>query len=616
MLNKTQYWLLALLLLCVLQVQISDAYATDRVLDAAELNQTSVSLTEYFTILEDPDQTLTLADVQKPEIAARFKIDQTPAAALNYGLTRSVYWLRLTLRNPTDRPLERMLEIAYPILTSIQFHYPDTNGGYRVVETGNALPFATRPYRNRSYVFPVALPAHSEQLVYLRLQSSTPIIVPASLWEPQAFHAHERNDYLAQAWYFGMAVAMILFNLLLFIALRDVIYLFYVNFALCTALAFSSEYGLAKEFLWPSSTSWAVISTSVLLSLSVASGMVFMRRMLDTAKIIPRLDRMLKMLVYVFLLFPFGFVIAIQTFIQPAVILIAASMLLNFGVGLYCSFKRQRSAIFFTIAFAMLLMGAASMVLRGMGHLPSNGFTTYGAQLGSAMEMILLAFALADRFNMMRREKARAQEEALQAQHHLVEHLQSHERILEVRVAERTEELQILNRKLEALSTTDGLTGIANRRHFDNMLESEWSRAARSGQPLALALLDVDWFKKYNDHYGHQAGDECLRRVAAVLAGNICRTGDMVARYGGEEFVFIAPATDGDSAMRMARKVCSALQELDLSHKLSAFGCVTVSIGVAFVIPGEGLAPDVLVKAADEALYKAKEYGRNRAVLA
>lgn len=179
-----------------------------------------------------------------------------------------------------------------------------------------------------------------------------------------------------------------------------------------------------------------------------------------------------------------------------------------------------------------------------------------------------------------------------------------------------TDELKTLNRKLEALSASDGLTGIANRRCFDQVLASEWVRAARLGQPLALAMLDIDWFKAYNDHYGHQAGDECLRRVAELFAASVCRTGDLVARYGGEEFAFIAPATDGVGALDIAERVCAALQAQALPHARSDFGCVTASIGVAVMVPSEDSTPDVLVRAADEALYRAKEQGRNRVVMA
>jgi diguanylate cyclase (GGDEF)-like protein len=128
--------------------------------------------------------------------------------------------------------------------------------------------------------------------------------------------------------------------------------------------------------------------------------------------------------------------------------------------------------------------------------------------------------------------------------------------------------------------------------------------------------MDVDGFKNYNDLYGHQAGDRCLREIARVLAETICRTGDVVARYGGEEFVFIAPATNGADALSMARKVCAAVLALGMEHKRSDFGVVTVSCGVAAMVPGERDSAQDIVKCADEALYRAKAQGRNQAVLA
>lgn len=186
---------------------------------------------------------------------------------------------------------------------------------------------------------------------------------------------------------------------------------------------------------------------------------------------------------------------------------------------------------------------------------------------------------------------------------------------LEQRVSQRTAELQQANLQLKALSTIDGLTGISNRRRFDDTLASEWKRAARLGQPLALAILDMDWFKNYNDHYGHQAGDDCLRTFARLLEANVRRTGDLVARYGGEEFAFIAPAIDDASALGMAQAICDALVKLALPHLASPLGHVTVSIGVAVMVPKEGETAEVLVRKADEALYRAKAQGRNRVEL-
>ena len=185
---------------------------------------------------------------------------------------------------------------------------------------------------------------------------------------------------------------------------------------------------------------------------------------------------------------------------------------------------------------------------------------------------------------------------------------------LEQRVRTRTQDLQEANLKLEQMSTTDALTGIANRRRFDEVLANEWRRAARFQQPVALAMIDLDWFKQYNDHYGHLAGDECLRQVAQIFASCIGRPGDLVARYGGEEFVFIAPATEVDSALQIANQLCEAMRAMALPHTLSKFGCVTASIGVAALTPKDGEGAELLVTAADRAMYRAKERGRNQAL--
>jgi len=187
---------------------------------------------------------------------------------------------------------------------------------------------------------------------------------------------------------------------------------------------------------------------------------------------------------------------------------------------------------------------------------------------------------------------------------------------LEERVAERTAELEMVNSNLFELSNTDGLTGIPNRRKFDEVLTNEWNRATRTGQPLVVALIDVDWFKKYNDHNGHLAGDDCLRSVANILKAKIRRSSDLVARYGGEEFAIISPGINKINAVEMANIICSAIAGANLPHTMSPFGMITVSIGVALIVPTIDISPETLIQAADEALYHAKDSGRNQVISA
>ena len=177
------------------------------------------------------------------------------------------------------------------------------------------------------------------------------------------------------------------------------------------------------------------------------------------------------------------------------------------------------------------------------------------------------------------------------------------------------EELLALNRKLEALTLQDGLTGVANRRLFDQTLKSEWFHAMRDRQPLSLIVLDIDHFKQYNDCYGHLMGDECLTRVAQALNRIPLRATDLFARYGGEEFVLLLPKANIGSAVEIAEKCRSLVQGLAIPHEGSGTSNVlTISIGVASITPAPDSEPDSLFAVADRRLYQAKECGRNRVV--
>lgn len=166
---------------------------------------------------------------------------------------------------------------------------------------------------------------------------------------------------------------------------------------------------------------------------------------------------------------------------------------------------------------------------------------------------------------------------------------------------------------LERLSHLDGLTGIANRREFDKSLQREWSRMQELGQPLGLLMIDVDVFKLYNDSCGHQAGDECLKAVAKAISATMLRQSDLAARYGGEEFACILPNTDLEGAVHLAESVRRAVMSLAIAHPASPVAaCVTVSVGVAAMVPVAGIEPSTLLRIADKCLYVAKQAGRNQ----
>lgn len=253
-------------------------------------------------------------------------------------------------------------------------------------------------------------------------------------------------------------------------------------------------------------------------------------------------------------------------------------------------------AVRFGIGWSAL---AVSFVSINMATLSANGYRPFGtasrhAEIILTQEFILTASIIGIGFSI------------------LINELRLRENFLEQRIRARTSELEQSNRKLMALSQTDGLTGIANRRYFDTALSAEWDRARRLQQPLAVVMIDVDHFKAYNDNYGHQAGDDCLRTIANELNSHIRRAGDIVARYGGEEFAILAPNMNLLSIHRLAETICHSLKQKALPHVNSPLGVVTASIGVAVLIPDIAATPQHLLQLADAALYRAKRGGRNQ----
>ena len=421
-----------------------------------------VGLAPYFDVLEDPSQTMTLADVQARSAAHLFRGGLGDGTSVKLGYSQSAFWLRLKLANPGGKPLARLIEVANPTFGYVAFYHPDASGNYYAEHTGVQLPFASRPYRHRHFVFPLTLEAHSEQVVYLRVHSITPMSVLAKLWTPDTFRAVERSDYIGQAWYFGIVTAMAVFNLLMFVTLREVIYLRYVGFILAMALTLATQNGLVKEFLLHDAPWWSSVGTVLGFCLTLIFALGFMRHMLNTAKVTPTLDKVARAMTGVLLLAALWASWDIRAVIEPATLFFAAVAMFVLGTGIACALKRQRSAYFFVAAFAIVCLAGVLAAMRSVGLVSPSFLTENALRIGSAIEMLLLAFALADRFNVIRREKIVARREASRIQRRLVETLKTSERLLERRVAARTAELDHKNAELsQAMASREDVERIA-----------------------------------------------------------------------------------------------------------------------------------------------------------
>ncbi|HOE41969.1 MAG TPA: diguanylate cyclase [Rhodoferax sp.] len=573
-----------------------------------------LDLASVLSAFEDSAGTLTIEEARRQFAIGRFSpVD--PKKGFNEGYTRSAWWLAFQVRLPVGSHLANfpwLLELAFPSLDKVEVFRP---GSDTPIRTGDTYPFSERPMRHVNFVFPMTLATPDVEAIFLRVQSEGSLIAPLTAWSPETFAASSRLAYAGQAAYFGALLAMVIYNALLWFSVRERAYIDYVLYVTFIGLGIGAANGMAAEFFWPDS-GWLVNYSYWAFGFAGIFVTRFARSFLNTVVTSIWLDRALRAA---------GILVAVPIVIGLFVSYYAGgrlvsgalfiALLVSAGSGIYSVIHKIPGGRLYLLSWFLFLLFATMYPLRNYGLVPTNFFTVHGIQIGSLAEMMLLSFALAARINHTRAEKEKAQHEAIDAQSALVATLKETEKILEQRVAERTEQLEQANRRLSSLSITDGLTGIANRRRFDEVLAEEWKRMERLGQPLALAMIDIDWFKKYNDHYGHQAGDACLVAVAEMIAASIGRTGDLVARYGGEEFSFIAPAVDGASALTMAQKVCNAISATGMPHEKSLFSHVTVSVGVASIVPSIETEPESLLKLADEALYLAKDSGRNRAMM-
>ncbi len=426
----------AWLCLCCLLAHAA-ALAQARPRELAIDAQDSYFLTPSFTWLEDKGAQLTLQDVLQPRLQAAFQpVPQTGPGA-NFGLTSSAVWLRIVLRTSPTAPRDWLLELAYPPLDRMELFLRGTTAGFERQVGGDLQPFASRAVAHRNHVMPVQLVPGADNVIYLRLKSEGTVAAPVTLWRPAALARHDQAAYAALSLYFGLVIGLLLYNLLLFLSVREAGYLIYVAFVACMGIAQAALTGLGAQFLWPQWTWWNSISPVAGLAASAIAGIQFARNFLSSSTRMRRIDRfMLAQLagwcvtLLVALTLPYGWSA------WMVMVLAIVSVVTMTGVGVISIRREFAGARYFFLAWAVLLLGVVTLTLHDVGVLPSNALTRNALLIGSALELVLLSFALADRINVARRfkEQARAR---IAAEHAMVEALSQSQDRLRMTLEER-----------------------------------------------------------------------------------------------------------------------------------------------------------------------------------
>ena len=577
----------------------------------------SASLVHAQVLVTDaPKQSLHSAMYYYEDTSAEQTLDQIQQSNVNWvpngerefsqGYSNSHWWLKIELKNPSAQPLQRYIEISYALLDSVTMYVVDSGTLLSKLELGDQHPFLKRPVDSPHFVFPLEWQADQALTVYLEVHSAGSLQVPIMMWQPEAFYVHQMHLDTVQGIYWGGILIIFFYNGLLFFALKDSAYFWYVGCVLFIALAFTSHSGQAYRYLWPTATQWNNISLLVMICLSCIFAGQFAKLFLNVKRLSPLMEKTLNGLIASFI------ALACVSWWGPYHLLIQVSLIMVFvlvflatGIGIYGMRKGDRSARWYLLSWSVFLAGVLIISLSKFGLLPTNFFTQNSAQIGSMLEAALLSFALADRINREKLMRFAAQQALL----HTTEKMKEE---LETRVQERTRDLETLNEKLEQLSRTDQLTGLHNRRYLAEKIEEEFNRCARYKHAISVLMIDVDHFKSVNDRYGHSAGDECLKTIASHLLGGVRLPPDVAARLGGEEFCLLLPETSSAGALSVAERIRESIHGSVISSDSNIFS-VSVSIGVYTQCDGQYDWENAL-KNADEALYQAKHQGRNRVV--
>lgn len=579
-----------------------------------------LELSPFVEYWQEPAQPVSVDAVrQQPD--DRWTHNGRESISLGYG--DAVYWFRFRVGNPTGREALTFVEIGYPVLDHVQAYVLDDGQPVQTYELGDKQPFYDRPIHHRNFLLPLALEPGGEREVYLRIDTTSSMQVPLTLWDQDAFYATEQSRSMFEGLYYGIILVMILYNLFVFMAVGERSFLHYVGYIAAMPLFLASLHGVAFQYLWPEATTWNDRSIIVFLNLVVLFGGTFSIRFINVTRENHRWlsSWTVGVVIAAGMMALAGVFVDYRYMILPSILLGAIGCTTMLILSVVRWMKNDPAARYYTFAWVFMLFGGIVLALSKFTMLPRNLFTENATQVGSALGVILLSVALADRLNREKKRVFEAQQKLLReerkarlAQEKSLRIQQEANTLLEERVQERTRDLEMLNEQLLELSARDALTGLKNRGHFDRAFQSAVVKAYRFEQPLSILVLDIDHFKQFNDTYGHLVGDDCLQMVAQCMRQYVTRPQDLAARYGGEEFVVLLPDTPAEGAMKVAEKIRAEIEKtaFRVSDKILH---LTVSIGICSACPDQADATKELFCRADEALYEAKGRGRNQVVV-
>lgn len=524
-------------------------------------------LGQHARVLYEHDSALGIDAVLAPQMQLQFQPGER--AVLNGGIGAQPAWVHLQVNNPERHAQVMRLAVGTTWLDQLDVFLVQQQRVLASWKTGDEVAGVPGLQAGIGFEFDMAFPPGPSD-IYLRAESVDPLVLPIALRSlAQADQAKAWVHY-SYGLLYGFLIALIAYNSMLFVGLRDRSYLYYAGYLMAMIGMNMAYTGHGLAWLWPGQV---VVQRYAILGLMVAfgsSGLLFAGRLLALKEHAPGVQRALsRFSLAVMAVFALCVVLGShQGAVVVAFAFAAAFMVLMLVLGVLTVRQQRASGRYFLWAVSFGTVGAMSTLLAVLGTIGFSALTFRAAEIGVSLEAALLALALAAQMRQHQRASVRA------------EHLAAH----------------------------DPLTGLYNRRAFFELAAPVWSTSKRSARPLSMILLDLDHFKRINDAHGHATGDLTLKQSAQLLS-NSCRAGDLLARWGGEEFVLLLPEADLGQACAYAERLRQQFEASPVSGAPVLLG-VTASFGVAQLDTHATL--EELIKDADVALYKAKHAGRNQ----
>ena len=528
-----------------------------------------------------------------------------PKGKLNAGFVDHACWIRV-MPAPQNLPeSDLILHVDYPHLTSIEVFLLNPSGATSIASLGAGKPYDDRLISIPTFAVPVAANDLENGFLVLKVESTSTMTVPVSLWSTESFSEFRHIRSLISGSLLGLLTGLGLYHLFLSLQIRErsVFYVVLLNFSLAFIILVLGGHGF--EFLWPETPALNEPLVSASISIAVFFAMLFCVEILELRTARPLIGRILRGLGVLGLLSTVAaFTLPYEVSTRLAVYLALVTSIIATYSFVVRSLDRFAPTYFLLVNAALMVLGIGLSGFASFGLIEPSLLTEHAATAALSSQLLVFSLAMGSRMNLDRRVREESQKQLLEAQIALNERLDH-------LVTERTQELEAANNRLKELSVRDGLTGLYNRRFFDERYEQVFRRCQREQQAISLLIIDIDHFKRINDQFGHGAGDQCIIQVTSLIQSHISRPDDICARLGGEEFGALLPGTDLQGAVCVAEAIRSSVESLRVEVN-GQYLDVTVSVGASTCLPESSIDRAALLRFADALLYQAKNNGRNR----